>query len=274
MRSVRTREQRDLFLDEGRGPLDKLLRQKQDKHGSARRLALKALQGGAEQVSPGHLRWDVSGLCRSPGSREVYERGYRPDGRRENYWIELTIPCRKCPECLRFRAAHWRSAAMIEVGRHPATFFGTITQRPENHYRDLLAIMAACHEDRVSFTDLSPEQVFKERLRVISPKITAYQKRVRKQVHVHTGLRFFWVAEQHRSGLPHMHCLVHLWPFQPATEWDAYPTYAALRAHWHEGDVLSFSGVARDNPREVFYICKYLAKQSLARVRTSLRYGE
>jgi len=270
---MRRARQRDLFLSEGLTALDRQLLIKQDKHGSARKLALKALQGGAEHVSPGHLRWDVSGLCRSPGHREVYERGFRPDGRRENYWVELTVPCRKCPECLRVRAAKWRSAAMIEVGRHPATLFGTITQRPDDHYQDLLRVVKRCQEDRVSFADLTPEQVFSERLRLISPKITNYQKRVRKQVHP-MRLRFFWVAEAHQSGLPHLHCLVHLWPPTLATGWDAYPTYAALKGHWPWGDVLDFSGVARDDPKQVFYICKYLAKQSLARVRTSLRYGE
>jgi hypothetical protein len=268
------RAQGDLF-HRSRSGLDRLWEDpsRGSRWESARSLARSALQGGGELLGPGHLRWDISGPCEAPRAREVYERGYRLTGERENYWVELTMPCRKCLPCLRIKAAEWRSRAMVETGRCRATFFGTLTQAPEHHLEDLYRLTRRCHEDGVSFADLTDEQVFAGRLESIGRKVTAFQKRVRKQVHP-VILRFLWVAEHHQSGLPHLHCLCHVVECQQANEWEAYPTYAALKGQWPWGVATNWSGVALDDPVQVFYACKYIQKeQGFARVRASLRYG-
>ena len=103
----------------------------------------------------------------------------------------------------------------------------------------------------------------KRRLSTIKRWLTLALKRLR----ANTGarIRFLAVFENHKSQLPHLHVLIH--------EYSGTVTARNIQACWPHG----FSKaklVQDDNPRRAaFYVCKYLLKSSLTRVRASLRYG-
>lgn len=93
-------------------------------------------------------------------------------------------------------------------------------------------------------------------------ELTLYLKRLRKN----TGamLRYLLVQEQHKSGLPHFHALIHeVNPLTPLR-------HAALTSQWKLG-YTKFK--LCEGPRTAWYVAKYLAKAVDNRVRASLRYG-
>jgi len=100
--------------------------------------------------------------------------------------------------------------------------------------------------------------VFKARADELGKEVTKWLKRVRS-----TGARFTYlmVVEAHKSGLPHVHLLIH---DQAAT------TYRALTAAWRLGFAHAKLVEGVSGPR---YVTKYLVKSMMARVRSSLNYG-
>lgn len=122
------------------------------------------------------------------------------------------------------------------------------------------------------YTALSPDQRFAARHKWISRQLTLWLKRCRDD----TGakIRYLLVAESHDSdktseayrGLPHYHCLIH-----EATLDDVVPKRCLQRQWWHGHS--SFKLVPEGDMRQVHYVCKYLAKETKARVRASVRYG-
>lgn len=93
-------------------------------------------------------------------------------------------------------------------------------------------------------------------------EITKYLKRVRKKSGA--PLRYILVAEAHKSGLPHYHMLIH--ECDPSRQ----VRHKDLTAAWSWG-FTRFKLVETSNT--AWYVCKYLSKAQLARVRASVRYG-
>lgn len=238
------------------------------------RLASDALAAGAEHPTPTTLRWDISGRCEAPkaqlvGGRELpklFDGSNSPrewsnitsDGEfRSALWVELTVPCRRCRACLRQRARIWRDRAKMEFQLAERTWFGTLTLRPEAHYEMLCRARHNCPD----FDGLDFEGQFKRRHSEISKEITKYLKRVRKQSGA--KIRYLLVAEEHKSGLPHYHLLVH--------EGDAAcpVRYDVLKYQWPHG----FSAFKLADEKTAGYVTKYLMKSACARVRASQMYG-
>lgn len=236
-------------------------------------LARRGYEAGAS-INVGAVLWDVAKQwrCEDPfpmtGSHGVLRSGVTESIPAMN--VAVRVPCRKCRQCLRTRAFIWADRARIEVGQAPFSMFGTFTLSPDSQYRMLARARAHLHEEGVDLDTLPAESVFRWRCWAIGQEVTRYQKRVRRALSP-LRVRFLWVCEMHRSGLPHLHALCHVIDFPDGTHPDR--VFSALKTKW----VLGFSKldqVARDSVKEVRYVTKYLAKHNLARVRASVAYGQ
>ena len=253
-------------------------------------LMARALAQGGIRRSLTVVEWDVSADCETPfvielEGREDAPRKYKgtpwdpalvPDiiWFREQFWFKEYVPtswplslvietkCRKCSTCLRHRAAHWRMRAESEINAAPRTWFGTLTLRPEEQFKAKCRAEQRLSEGGTVFTRLSPSEQFREIHREIGRDLTLWLKRVRKESGA--KLRYCLVAEAHKSGLPHYHCLVH------EVHNSVSVKERTLRLQWNAG--FSKFNLVRDKVA-ARYVCKYLSKSSLARVRASLDYG-
>lgn len=245
------------------------------------RIARAALDRGAafeqrEGVPRSMLVWNAYGRCQSPVYREVsttiatklrtgqtrsrYDHGTE---RTHGSTIELYVRCRKCPPCLKARAAMWRSRSETELALAGRTWFGTLTLSPAEHFKVTSNARLRLARQGFDFDRLSEEEQFAERHKSISPEITRFLKRVRKEANV--PLRFILVAEAHKSGMPHYHLLIHEPVGMPVR-------HRVLKEQWR----LGFSNFKLVEAGKVAarYVCKYLAKSSIARVRASVGYGQ
>lgn len=191
------------------------------------------------------------------------------------------VPCRKCEACLKRRAAHWRLRALAEYRACMAvdarTWFSTLTISPEWRFRVLTKLRSnvGYKRDRIAgepltldFDALSPDEQFREKHREISKEITRYLKRVR--TNSGSVFRFLCVTERHEGGgdshgEPHYHMLLH------ETRIDQAIRERVLSDAWRWG--FSQHRLVK-SPRQAVYLCKYLSKASIARVRASGAYGE
>lgn len=175
--------------------------------------------------------------------------------------VEMIVPCRKCEPCLKRRGQHWYFRALSETKAAARTWFGTLTLSPAQHAAVATACRLHASQNGDDFDKWSATRQFAARHKCISREITLYLKRLRKQ----SGeeFRFCLVAEEHKTGLPHYHLLVH--------EREGHPIrHAVLTKQWRIG-FSNFRLVA--DPKAAGYVTKYLAKSSKARVRASLDYG-
>jgi len=166
-------------------------------------------------------------------------------------YVDVLVPCRRCETCLNNRRRMWTARALIEHRRALRTWFCTYTLAPEHRFRVcLLAKKKYGSEDYLSC------------YKIISQMFTKYLKRVRKV----SGSRFRYllVAEQHKDGFPHLHALIH--------EIGSPISKRTFQGHWPYG-FTNVKLVDRSDTKGAAYVCKYLAKSLLARVRASLRYG-
>lgn len=220
----------------------------------------------ADLEEGGDDRWHISPHLVVLGTRSYYAD--RPDRRKSGQkghstmWVDITVRCRQCPSCLRQRAREWAARAIRECAAAPRTWFGTITLTASEHDRVALRAVKALYGAGIDFDKLSAEQQFRERVREITPEITLWLKRIRKESGA--KLRYILVAEAHKSGLPHFHLLVHeVQGSQPVK-------YKTLGSQWKLGftqfKLVSGTGTA-------WYVCKYLSKSALSRVRASVGYG-
>ncbi|MEM2002445.1 MAG: hypothetical protein QXT77_07365 [Candidatus Methanomethylicaceae archaeon] len=234
-------------------------------------------------------RWrrSFAGNCASPVTLEL---NARPEWRNRKFLVvpkegmsmtvEIEVPCRKCGPCLRRRAAHWRMRALAEYraaeARGARSWFSTLTIRPEvrQHILDQVRSNIGYRRERKSgepitldFDALSPEEQFREKHRFISKEITRYVKRVR--TNARAELRILCVAEVHEGGgalhgEPHYHMLWH------ETSPECPVRKQVLVSAWAWG--FSQHKLVKD-PKQATYLCKYLTKSNLARVRASVDYG-
>lgn len=234
--------------------------------------ARTALDGGAVIESLGRLSWNLARTCEAPVYRQMTSRD-QPEGP----WITRTrtassrsdidfeVPCRRCGSCLKRRAAHWRMRAAAETAAAPRTWFVTLTFSPAEHFRMMCQASARLTRSGASFEALGADEQFAERHRECAKEITLWLKRVRKNSGVE--LRYFLVAEAHKSGLPHYHLLVH------EVREDAPVRAKVLKGAWKAG----FSSVElvaqAEGQRSAAYVAKYMSKDASARARASRGYG-
>lgn len=213
-----------------------------------------ALVSAGDAIATGPLRAarPVHGSCEAP--IQITEVG----GHHNRPMLDTFVRCRKCPSCLRHKRAVWSARASHEIGMHPRTWMVTLTCSADMHFR--LLCQARLAATRRGFTpDLwSPNEEFAQRWSQLGTEVTKWLKRLRS-----SGAKFNYllVVEAHKSGLPHVHLLIHE---------ISGCTYRTLTETWRLGfshaKLVEGTAAAR-------YVTKYLVKSALARVRASQRYG-
>lgn len=235
------------------------------------RLAAKALASGGTLVNASRIRWDIAGNCERSYVTEYYAR---PSRRKNGFpqivvgpgtpapmTVEIHTRCRECEPCKTARRRLWSYRAEAETRLWPRTWFGTLTLRPDDHYRMLARARAKLDRQGVDYDTLSAEEQFRLLDQQIWSELNKMFKRIRS---AHKGaLRYFIVAEAHASGLPHYHALIH--------QCDELPLrYTTIAKQWPHGFV---KWRLVKSVQEVRYVAKYLSKSAVARVRASQAYG-
>lgn len=160
----------------------------------------------------------------------------------------------------------WTSRAVAETGHATRTWFGTLTFAPAIQQTALARARQRLSRQGIDFETLPEEERFALHWRELQRQCTLFIKRVRK-AHS-TKLRYLLVVEAHKSNVPHCHMLLH-----ESSEHDPVRK-RELEGQWKDTGFSAWRIVENDNPRAVEYVCKYLSKSAVARVRASARYGD
>jgi len=231
-------------------------------------LAHKALLNGASRVSYNRIDWPIFGDCQNRFTQTFKCPPYLdPWGRKTKrdyaIYIDLHTRCRRCPKCLRHRAALWKARALAEYQGSVRTWFGTLTLRPDRQWHFRARAIQRASREGASFEAMSSDDQFKRVHAEISRELTKGIKRLRQNTQ--SPFKYLIVAERHKSGDPHYHLLIHERSASRPIR------YAQLKSDlWREGFSNYRLVVADDNPA---YLCKYLGKDMAARVRASQNYG-
>jgi len=218
---------------------------------------------------------DISGGCQSPCTMEMVSReGQRVTHLKRDGIIRyktavhgfmrviLHTKCRKCDHCRRKRSQMWFHKAKAEFAGASRNWFGTLTFTLDEHFMCETRCRATLAVQGVDFDALPDPEKFSERVKDLGRLVTLWIKRVRKNSNA--PFRYLMIAEAHKTGLPHFHVLLHEQDFaQPIRK-------VVLQEAWPHG--FSNMKLAKDE-RAALYVCKYLSKAMMARVRASLHYG-
>ena len=250
--------------------------------------------------------------CEQPYGHTLFSRISAQHGKKvQPITVDLEAQCRKCFSCKRRRSMRWQARAITEYHMAPRTVFGTITMSVTEQLRldDLITLRLA--KGRVDFNKLSQREIFAERTKQFGAEVTKYFKRVRKGDSTHAPeLRYLLVAEVHDSdetseemrGRPHFHLLmheqqagqlvngdplevlrtrersgeyVHRWAWNKRyKKWDErvhVADDAFIRKNW----TLGFTNFQwAQSAQAASYVCAYLTKSLMLRVRASEHYGD
>lgn len=191
--------------------------------------------------------------------------GDKPDKPLSDYGairhVDVAVRCRKCAACLRARARHWQRRAQMEMASASRTWFATLTLAPEWQFYCEAQAIRACEAACVDFWSLDPEERFSRIARFATEEVQRWLKRIRKRA----PLRYCCVIESHKSGLPHMHLLVH--------EQGQPLRHKVLTEAWKWGFSRFNLVKPGEGPATARYVAKYLTKSARCRVKASLRYG-
>lgn len=224
-------------------------------------IAYKGMQDG--RGSPTETSY--AGDCAEPvymyldglPDRMLLHLGVRQLGRTSQH---MYVRCRRCEACLRQRGRVWRARAIVETHAARRTWFGTLTLAPDWATQARYAADRRL-QDRISDRGDQTNQ-FQAMVDFVNPEITKWLKRVRKNTGA--AIRYMLVAEAHKSGNPHWHCLIH--------EYAGSAPKRALHTAWRYG-FSHFKLVDENDTKAVSYVCKYLAKSAITRIRASREYG-
>lgn len=176
--------------------------------------------------------------------------------------VSFGTRCRKCENCLAARRRLWTARAVDELKAAHRTWFATLTIRPEDRFvATMHASALASRAGHGEWATMTAENQFRYLALHLGEEVGRYLKRVRK---AGSSFRYLLVSEAHKDGFPHFHLLIHE---------AALPlTKRLLESNWRLG-YSQFRLVNDSDPRAAWYVCKYLAKSALTRVRASKRYG-
>jgi hypothetical protein len=179
----------------------------------------------------------------------------------------IETPCRKCEPCLLTRSQLWAARARDEIAIAPRTWFGTLTLAPAQALQAKFAAEIELTKRGHCLDEVSKADHFRAVAAVVSPEITRTLKRIRKNSEAR--IRYLLVCEAHEGGgphdgVPHWHILLH--------EHHGKVTKRKLEASWRYG-FSHFRLVDKQATKTAWYVCKYLSKSALARVRASQSYG-
>lgn len=236
---------------------------------SVARIAALGMGRGFVQNTPVSGSWDVSGDCAKPvpvqfdAASSKLSGNYRVRIPGQVFGLTMITRCRRCVPCLRKRAAHWAYRATEEIAGASRTWFATFTFSPHNHSLMTMRASARLRPRGVDLALLPVEERIREVGAEYTRELTLWVKRIRKNSGA--ALRYMLVQEQHKSGLPHFHAVIH------ETSQTNSVRHATLTAAWKLG-FSKFKLV--EGPKTAWYVAKYLAKDVLARVRASIGYGK
>lgn len=262
---------------------------------TARRLADRALQKGADRVSLTTVEWDIAGSCDDPRLVSVCGRP-EPKQKSRYQWkfdplyaakrlklhieqskdarimtsetlpifVDLHTKCRKCETCMKEKRGKWVARMRREILASERTWMATMTIKPEKHYEYRLQCIERLRKLGTNFDSLSDAEQHKELVRTIGADITKYFKLLRTCTKA--TIRYVLVAERHKSGLPHFHALIH----------DCDPNRlikkAELERYWRHG--FTKFKLVENADKASFYVTKYIAKDLATRIRSSIKYGQ
>ncbi|WP_324742999.1 hypothetical protein U8326_06245 [Tsuneonella sp. CC-YZS046] len=178
--------------------------------------------------------------------------------------VYVRVRCRKCARCLAHKRRLWTARAMDEVRWSMRTWFGTLTVSPERRFQaTMLADKRVSNTRCESLSSLSSVERTRAIARELQPEVTRWMKRVRKASRAQ--LRYLLVCEPHKDEFPHFHLLLHE-RGQPVAK-------RTLEEKWSYG-FSNFRLVPAGEVAHVGYVCKYISKSAMTRVRASRRYGQ
>ena len=161
--------------------------------------------------------------------------------------------------------AYWALAAVNQTKASSRTWFGTLTLSPEAQEKFLLEARMSSSEPLATYWwEETCDVRFKAVTRLVYGEVQKMWKRLRKH-----GCEFTYVVvfERHKSGLPHMHFLLH--------EQGSPILKRTIQSNWHLGfSNLKLVGTKRSHTPEAacWYVAKYLSKSMLCKVRASTNY--
>ena len=232
----------------------------------------RAMASGARKTSPITWEWDASGGCEAPVYRllksrrtDLHGKVEAVEGQYPQRYLDMHVPCRRCPRCLRRKAAHWRLRAIEELRIADENGWRswrvTLTLNP--HARAIAIMRARGKVTREEWNSFSQEERTAKLANAFQPEITKYLKRVRAESG--SALRYLSVTEPHKDGIPHWHLLVH-------EAGDIPVRHVTLSRQWAHGysncKLVDSAGLAAAYP------AKYITKTPNSRVRASVGYGQ
>lgn len=230
---------------------------------------------GLTRPTAGTFRRNMAGNCEQP--KYVFSKGAKPLTYRtksmttgtiqsseitEVITLETAVRCRMCPSCSRAKAYFWRMRAQNEISAANRTWFATYTFTPQWQVRLRYSAGLRLARSGIDLDALHPDEQHREISGFAVKEFQLYIKRLRK---MGANIRYLLVVEAHKSGLPHLHALVHE-PSEPVR-------HASLTAQWSCG----FSNIKLvaefENRKAAAYVTKYLTKSLQTRMRGSVGYG-
>lgn len=254
---------------------------------------------------------DLSMGCENPVGMEFHSRDSATHGKKVvPIRALMKVQCRRCETCRENDVRQWMARAFNEAGTWPRSYMGTVTMSPEQHYELDARVHSRLWAQAVNMADLSESELFTARAGEFGLELTKYFKRLRKGDAEHAAPRFRYllVAEAHpgRRGVtevtdrPHFHLILHevdeqsLVRGNPNDVLDLHVTSGELehrrvqrRGEWMDGVFVRDGAFLREkwelgfttfelitNPQAIAYVCGYINKAKMARVRASERYGD
>lgn len=227
--------------------------------------------------------------------------------------VDSYLRCRKCEGCMDSRARLWAGRAGTEFDLAARTYMATFTMSLEEHaLLDVRVAGAGRWPDRSRLSESDyQKELFRARTAEFGAEITQWLNFARAlswQRHRQAGgVRYLLVAEAHDSektderlrGRPHFHALLHetfrgaLFRGDPAraiengSDGELEMRKYESRGEWKAGVFAADKATARQewqfghtkfqlcfDAKSAFYLCKYMSKAMMYKVRASLRYGE
>ena len=178
--------------------------------------------------------------------------------------------CRKCQPCLNHRKRLWNARGFAECAVSSRTWFGTLTFAPHERVKHLYrAQIRHRRQTGDNWANIGEAEQFRAIERETGSEVTRYLKRIRKGhaelEEAKVRFRYLLVSEAHEDGFPHYHVLLH--------ELGEEVVKRRLDRHWHQG-FAKWRLAEVGSPKGAWYVCKYLSKSALTRVRASQRYGQ
>lgn len=227
-----------------------------------------ALVAGKATAQAGFATVDYAGTCTRPLSINIDTF--------DHTHVTWKVRCRRCPECLRARQGYWAAAAHRQTLEAAAkglrTWFGTLTFTAEaQRSLDQRAFEVAAKELGLSaepgwWSDQHCDFKFAFLREQAVAELQKYWKRLRKAGH---RFKYLAVIERHKSGLPHVHWLLH--------EVEAPVRKRELQRLWPFGftKVVIVGGRSKRSAspaKAAWYVVKYLSKDYQSRQLASRLY--